>query len=194
MQFRMPSVSMPNVKKAVAAAGLGLSIVGSPMTATAGQPKDFTKELRSIENIARVKYSLKYVDEDINKGSVEVANIVAQIKALLNNYKLKENVNSSLKVVAKDKREEARQHGVQAVEDLAIIYEYFYDRQDSLSLATVGKDTGFNDEKPVVQLKDLLTFALNALKATDKELADLLALYPSELREKAMATVAAEYQ
>ena len=60
------------------------------------------KVTAAIENILRVYKSLQYIEEDIeNKGDPK--SVIAQIKVLLKNYQLRENVIISLDIVSKVK-------------------------------------------------------------------------------------------
>ena len=60
------------------------------------------KVTAAIENIIRVYKSLQYIEEDIeNKGDPN--SVIAQIKVLLKNYQLKDNVIISLDIVSKQK-------------------------------------------------------------------------------------------
>jgi hypothetical protein len=111
------------------------------------------KVVNAVENIVRVYKSLKYIEEDIeNKG--DAMTVISEIKALLKNYNLKENVLVSLDLVSKQKevRNEAKYHGTSAVEDLTQVFEYFSDEIDNMS----GRK---------FPPRQILTFAQEATKA-----------------------------
>lgn len=111
------------------------------------------KVVNAVENIVRVYKSLKYIEEDIeNKG--DAMTVLSEIKALLKNYNLKENVLISLDLVSKQKevRNEAKYHGTSAVEDLTQVFEYFSDEIDNMS----GRK---------FPPRQILTFAQEATKA-----------------------------
>lgn len=127
-------------------------------------PESATK---AIENVERVMFSLKYIQDDIARTS-DASPIVSQIKFLLTNYKLRENVDKSIPVVSKKLQEDARAHGRTAYEDLATVYEYFEDEIDD----TTGK------KKPS---PEVLQFADVAVQAARKELKELIALYPQDV-------------
>ena len=123
--------------------------------------------VKSIENIERVYDSLKFVQDDINnKGDAK--DIIKQIKFLLNNYKLKDNIILSIELVDSSKKSIARDYGINAVEDLTQVYEYYFDEVDNMSGNTFPP-------------KEVLTFANDAINAARKELNSLKALYPAEV-------------
>jgi hypothetical protein len=103
----------------------------------------------SLENIYRVKGSLKYIQDDIGKASN--ADIISnEIKSLLKNYKLKDNIINSLSCFDQSKREEAKSHAITALEDLTQAYEYFSD-------GTFVENT--------TPLRDILVFTMEATNA-----------------------------
>ena len=168
-----PAAAARAAAAAVCAGGLSL---GSPVFAVEADPA----QLRAVEQVLRVKSSLKYVDETINKEGNTRA-VVTQINLLLSNYKLKDNVRLSLPLVVDSaRREEARLHGVAAVEDLQVVSEYFDDDIND----TTGQKT-----PPVAVLK----LALQATEAADKELKEFFALFPSEVISASKSKVEAEF-
>ena len=168
-----PATAARAAAAAVCAGGLSL---GSPVFAVEADPA----QLRAVEQVLRVKSSLKYVDETINtEGNTRA--VVTQINLLLSNYKLKDNVRLSLPLVVDSaRREEARLHGVAAVEDLQVVSEYFDDDIND----TTGQKT-----PPVAVLK----LALQATEAADKELKEFFALFPSEVISASKSKVEAEF-
>jgi hypothetical protein len=84
----------------------------------------------SLEQVARVRYSLDSVVDTIN-SSGEPGLVVSQIKSLLTNYRLRENCEIVAESVVEGRRIDARTHARAAVEDLVQIYEYFPDDIDN---------------------------------------------------------------
>lgn len=81
----------------------------------------------ALRNVARVYYSLAQVNEEIAK-TADAASIRRQCNLLVSNYKLKDNLRMGLKEsIPKKQRESARLHGVTALEDLALVNEYYED-------------------------------------------------------------------
>ena len=137
------------------------------------------KLISSVENIARVKASLKYVNDDIEKG-IDASQVVRQVKLLLNNYKLKENVYASLELVPSNKKDDARGHGRAAIEDLTAVFEYFSDELDDL--------TG---ERKVP--REYFDFTMRSLNAADRELGDLLLSFPRDIVDTISLKISQEY-
>lgn len=128
-----------------------------------------SQTIKAVETIVRVSSSLDFISQDIAQKGDAVA-IVSQIKFLLNTYKLKESVQSSIDVVPPNLREEARNHGRSAIEDLMLVFEYYNDEIDNFS----GKRS---------PPKEILMFADEAVRAAKKELQSLIACYPSEVQQ-----------
>eukprot|EP01031_Cornospumella_fuschlensis_P029411 gene29411-35501_t len=126
-----------------------------------------SSERSAIENIERVIYSLKYMEDDIATKS-DPDSVVTQAKFLLKNYRLKENLQTCLNIVPSSQRSEAKEHGQNAVEDLSQIYEYFSDRVDDMSGRKFAP-------------QEVLQFAQEAIGATKKELKAVVSLYPQDL-------------
>lgn len=148
---------------------------------------------KSIENILRVTKSLKFIQNDIN-GEGTPESIISQIKFLINNYKLKDNINNSLLIINKNKLNinsnsysgnngysYCKEHGSNAVENLVQVYEYYSDEIDNFS----GKK---------FPPKEVLMFALEATKATDKELKILLDCYPADIMSELDQKISKEYE
>lgn len=134
---------------------------------------------KAIENVERVVFSLKYIQDDIAQ-TADASSVVQQIKFLLTNYKLRENVDKSITTVTKKLQEDARAHGRNAYEDLASVYEYFEDEIDDMT----GK------KKPS---REVLQFADVALQAARKELKDLIAFYPQDVVNEIEAKLKPEF-
>ena len=80
-------------------------------------------EQSAIDNIIRVQLSLKYIDDDINNGSKDADQVVSAVKTLIKNYNFKENVAKTIQLLPNGKKNEGKEHGQAAIEDLANIYE-----------------------------------------------------------------------
>lgn len=132
-----------------------------------------------VANIDRVTRSLDYITQDIEKKGDAKA-IVSQIKFMLSNYKLRENIQTSLSFVPAGKKESAKSHGLTAIEDLALIYEYYSDDVDNMS---------GNRSPP----REVLQLAQDAVKAAKKELLLLIDSYPEDIKTEALEKVAAEF-
>jgi len=121
-----------------------------------------------LDQVARVYYSLPYIDESIEKETPTV--VVGQVRLLLSNYALKDNVLKALDFIPSSaQREEGRIHGLAAYEDLAIVGEYFEDDVDNQS----GK------KQPP---KEVLLFAQKAASASSKEFLLFKASLPLEAK------------
>jgi len=140
-----------------------------------------TDYYKAIENVERVSKSLKYIEEDIaNKG--DAPDIIKQIRFLVKNYNLKENVAASLSTIESSKaREEAKLHGTNAIEDLSQIYEYFSEEMDDMT----GKT------KPP---RDILIFADQATRAADQELKLLIHALPSDITAEVEKQLKSEFE
>lgn len=106
--------------------------------------------------------------------------VVRQIKALLSNYRLRENIDSAMDSVAEANREEGRKRALQAVEDLASVYEYLPDEIDDLS----------GTKHPS---REALQFATRAVAAAELELDAFLTFVPADLSAPVLATVKGEF-
>lgn len=162
----------------ISASLVGASLLSSSPVLAEVSPVD-AQQQRAVEQIMRVQKSLKYIDDSIEKEGNPSA-VVQQINLLLKNYKLKENLATSLNLIPQARREEARTHGTTALEDLQIVSEYFDDDIDNMS----GKKT---PPRQVLQL------AMQASSAAAKELRELIAMYPSDVAGAAASTVGPEF-
>lgn len=140
-----------------------------------------TETIQAIENVERVSKSLKYIQEDIaSKG--DASDIVRQVKFLVQNYKLKDNLTLSLNTIENQKRKsDAKAHAQNALEDLTQVYEYFSDEIDNMS----GKK---------YPPREVLQFANDATIAAQKEFDLLLGLYPSDVMVEVNSKIEKEYQ
>ena len=170
------------LKHTLATSFVGLALLGPSVPPAVLAADVNPSQLRAVEQILRVQKSLKYIDESIEKEG-SPAGVVQQINLLLKNYKLKENLQTSLPLIAggDKRREEARIHGQTAIEDLVIVSEYYDDDIDDFT----GKKT---PPQKVLQL------ALQASAACSKELKELIAMYPTEVSQLAEKEVAVEFQ
>ena len=167
-----------SLRKAFASVTLATCLSSS--TAVLAQDAD-PAAVNALEQVLRVQKSLKFVDETINNEG-NPSSVVSQINLLLRNYKLKDNVRLSLSLIADGtRREEARTHGVAAIEDLQLVSEYFDDDIND----TTGQKT---PPRAVLQL------AVQATAAANKELGDYKSLFPSEIMSDSVAKIAQEFQ
>jgi hypothetical protein len=170
--------SMSSLRRAVAGATLATCLGGSGVALA--QDADHAG-INALEQIMRVQRSLAYIDDTINNEGNPTA-VVSQINLLLKNYKMKENVMNSLTLIADGaRREEARTHGVAAIDDLQVVTEYFDDDIND----TTGQKT---PPRAVLQL------AVQATAAANKELSDLYRLFPSDIVTTSTNKVALEFQ
>jgi hypothetical protein len=166
---------LPRAKSWLAVAALTLSGPVAPALAEVD-----ASSVRALEQVMRVQGSLKYVDETVNVEGNPRA-VVQQINLLLSNYKLKDNVRLSLPLIADSgRREEARTHGVAAVEDLQLVSEYFDD--------DINETTGV--KTPPAQV---LKLALQATEAAGKELREFVSLLPQSVVADAKTKIDQEF-
>ena len=148
---------LSKIKRTIASIGMG-----SAFFAFSGQPSlaiNTDASTSAAGNVLRVAYSLKLIDKSITDvGDVKL--VVNQIGKLMQNYKLKDNLQLSLDLVDNKKRDEARGHGQAAFEDLSLVSEYFSDEIDDMS----GK-------KKIP--REVLQFAAGASVAAQKELEEV---------------------
>jgi hypothetical protein len=163
------------LQKTIAATGLTSSLVFGIVNPSLAESPD-----NAIANVARVTYSLKYVDDSINQSG-DAESVVSQIRLLMKNYKLKDNLRDSLSVVPSNKKDDAKTHAQNVIEDLSQIFEYFSDDIDNMS----GKKT---------PPKEVLGFAQQAVKAAQGELNELIKLYPSEFAGPILSKVESEFK
>ena len=139
----------------------------APPLATLAASGASSQAVQSLKTVYLFRDSLQYIDDDIEKG-VDARGIVNEIRTLYKNYNLKENVRTALSMVDSNQRADAKEHGLQAVEDIAAIYEYFEDKVDNQS----GTRT---------PPKEVLLFSKKAILASGKELGQFLSYFPDEL-------------
>ena len=92
-----------------------------------------------------------------------------------------DNILASLPLVNKELRREAGAAGKAAIEDLALISEYFTDDVDDF--------TGKKTPPP-----GLLKFSLDATTAASKELEAFVSFFPDDVRKAAAETLSQEFQ
>lgn len=143
------------IRRSIATIGLGSSFF-----AFSSQPSlaiNTDASTSAAANVMRVSYSLKLIDKQITTVG-DVRQVVTQIEKLMQNYKLKDNLQLSLDLVKEDKkRDEARSHGIAAFEDLSLVKEYYSDEVDDMS----GKK---------IIPREVLKFAAGASVAAQREL------------------------
>ena len=160
----------------IVAAALAVPVLAVPVLAYDAEPS----QVRAVEQILRVQNSLRYVDDSINTEGNPSA-VVRQVDLLLVNYKVKDNLRVSLDLIPdKAKREEARQHGIAAIEDLQLVGGYFEDDINN----TTGRKT-----PPQAVLK----LAAQATEAASKELKQFFSLLPSDLVSEVKQKIEAEF-
>jgi len=137
-----------------------------------------TVELESANQLARVMYSLDYISDDIDKG-ITSQQVITQIKTLLGNYNLKDNIRKTVALVPSGpSREKAYEKGVSAIEDLSSIFEYFND--------------GITESK--VSPRELLMFAQKATKSAKDDLGFIInECLSKDLAQRVNAKVTAEF-
>lgn len=146
------------IRRTIASIGLGSSFFAFNSQPSLAINTDASTT--AAGNVLRVSYSLKLIDKSIeNVGDVKL--VVNQIGKLMQNYKLKDNLQLSLDLVLDNKkRDEARGHGQAAFEDLSLVSEYYSDEIDDMS----GK-------KKIP--REVLKFAAGASVAAQKELEEV---------------------
>ena len=143
------------IRRTIASISLGSSLFGLSSQPSFAINTDASTS--AAANVMRVSYSLKLIDKQITTVG-DVRQVVTQIDKLMQNYKLKDNLQLSLDLIKEDKkRDEARSHGMAAFEDLSLVKEYYSDEIDNMS----GK-------KIIPQ--SVLKFAAGASVAAQKEL------------------------
>lgn len=168
------------IRSSVVATTIPLLLVqsGFPNRVLANEPT--TIDVNCIKNVLRVKTSLKYIETDIEKVA-DLTKVINDIKSLQKNYRLEENIIKSVNLASTSRQKEtAREHGNQAVENLASIYEYFAGDVDDMT----GK---------IKTTPKTLSFALDATKAAEKELGLLTDELPSNLFLEASEAVKEEF-
>ena len=127
--WKCPGSLLRKVAAATLSTGLLLSS-SIPSHAAADE-----KQIEALKQVERVKVSLKYIQDDLEKAS-DAKPFIPQIKLLLNNYKFKENLQKGVSLAEKgQKREDAKSHANAAVDDLILITEYFDGVDDPKAVA-----------------------------------------------------------
>lgn len=171
------ALSTSSLRRMVASATLATCLGGN--SAALAQDAD-PAAVNALEQIMRVQRSLKYIDDTINSEGNPTA-VVSQINLLLKNYKMKDNVVRALPLITDGtRREEARTHGVAAIDDLQVVTEYFDDDIND----TTGQKT---PPRAVLQL------AVQATAAANKEMSEFYRFYPSDIVATSTAKVALEF-
>ena len=129
------------------------------------QTTQYTAAPTSVDNIRAILDALGYIESDIaTKGDAEA--VLVQIKFLVKNSKIRENILSSLSFLPPNMQNTARVHGLSALEDLAQVYEYYSDEFDDI--------TGRKIPHPANQM---LQFENNAVLSAKKEFAQFLSSF-----------------
>mmetsp|Transcript_5095 Transcript_5095/g.5224 ORF Transcript_5095/g.5224 Transcript_5095/m.5224 type:complete len:199 (+) Transcript_5095:92-688(+) len=175
--YSRPLVQLSKIRQIVASVGLGTSIFLGSGPSHAGMNTDASTN--SLANVMRVSYSLKLIDKQITTVG-DVKQVVTQIEKLMQNYKLKDNLKLSYDLIENNKKDEARSHGNQALEDLTLVNEYFESEIDNMS----GK-------KKIP--REVLKFASQASVACQKELAELFKSYPPSIMTAVQTQIGEEF-
>jgi hypothetical protein len=165
------------IKSHPAAASLAVSLgfFLAPIPALA----DVASARSGLEQVYRVRLSLNYVNQDIERGS-GVGDIIKQIKLLLTNYQLKDNIRKSMELIPKPQREDARTHGIAAFEDLSTIFEYFKD--------DIDEATGSN-----IPNSQVMKLAYDATKAASIELDTFVKDIPPDIASEIQTKIEREF-
>lgn len=139
-----------------------------------------SKAFRALENVERVELSLKFVQQDIEKGG-DPSTITNEIKALLNNYRLRDNIELSAQLVSEGNREKAIRLGKDAFEDLSQILEYFPESFDDITGSKIAP-------------REILTFAQEGSKVAASKLHEMVELFPSDAIAALKSGVATEFE
>jgi len=118
-------------------------------------------------------YSLDYVYEDINKD-ITPQQLKTQIRSLLSNYQLKDNVRKTLDFIPPSSREKALTSGQQAYEDLNAIFEYF-DGADNVSP------------------REILVFSQKSVVDAKKQLETIIGELPEEMSKAVVKKISSEF-
>ena len=152
------------IQKRVVATGvaLALPISGGLRSAFAA---DYKQEL-AVKQCARVYHSLQNIYDDIEKNGADAMAVRKQVSLVEKNYSLRDNIRKSLDDIdGLKKKDEAYSHGLQSIEDLALIFEYIED--------SIDDSTGRKKPSP-----ETLKIAEKAIVAAREELATFIAYVP----------------
>ena len=141
----------------------------------AGAEELNSASISALENILRVSGSLKYILSDIDNGS-DYKSIFSQVKLLLVNYKLRDNIQVAVATLPSQSRSQGQQFGNDAYEYLIQISEYFKDGYDIAATP-----------------RDILTFAQSGVQAAEKQLNSLVDLFPSDTKSQLRQKINEEF-
>ena len=154
--------------KRIVAAGVSLSVSLGPFgegANSAHASSDYKQEL-AVKQCARVYHSLQNIYDDIENNGADAISVRKQVSLVQKNYGLRDNIRKSLEDVdGLKKKDEAYSHGLQSIEDLALIFEYIED--------SIDDSTGKKTPSP-----ETLKIAEKAIMAAKEELATFLAYVP----------------
>ena len=169
-----------NKKNSMKSIFLALTLFGTT-SSTSLVRADTASGTAAFDQVLRVRYSLPQLNADIEKSS-EPKLVIQQIKSLLNNYQLRKNILNSLDLVkGSNNYNEAKKHGIESVEMLSTIWEYYEDK--------VTEDTVKNNIAP----SSILQLAYTATSASIKELDQFIDLIPSEIKSVEQLNIQKEF-
>ena len=149
--------------KRIVAAGAALSVSLGALGGGARSAyaySDYKQEL-AVKQCARVYHSLQNIYDDIEKNGADAISVRKQVNLVEKNYSLRDNIRKSLDDIdGLKKKDEAYSHGLQSIEDLALIFEYIEDSiDDSTGKKTPSPETLKIAEKAIVAAREeLATF------------------------------------
>ena len=164
-----------SLKKKFSSGVVAVALLGS--TCAVGQ--DSAAFTGALEQVARVKLSLDLVNKEIETAS-DPGSIIKEIKLLMTNYKLKDNLAKSINLASAVNKINAKKHATAAYEDLAMIFEYFDDEVDNM--------TGKKSPSPKV-----LKLSFDATDAASKELDEFFRDFSSDISDQVLSKVKAEF-
>ena len=189
MQVNMPAKAMDTSEIIITSSETASTTYSSPSSTSiflAGNVEEDVPGFSvAFDNVLRVRYSLPQIAAEIEKSS-DASPAVKEIKLLLTNYKLKDNVNKSLDTMKNSNRKfninfnDARSHGTSAVEYLSTIFEYFEEDIDNA--------TGKKAPKP-----EVLGLAYKAIGAATEELDKFIVSIPEEIKGPSIVQVKSEF-
>lgn len=146
-------------------ASIGTGVALSSLTPSPALAAEYRSE-KAVKQVVRVYHSLQNIYDDIEKNGADASSVRKQVNLVERNYELRDNIRKALDDIEGMKtRDDAYSHGLQCIEDLALISEYY---EDAIDDAT-GKKT---------PARETLMIAEKALQASRDELAKFLSYVP----------------
>lgn len=157
--------------------GCGCTACFSISSASAKEP--IGASLSAVDNIERVNYSLKYILDDIESGS-NPKQIISQVKTLMRNYKLRENIQLAVPLITDSNSQRlGKQLGTEAYEYLSQIFEYFTDENSF--------------ESSSINPREVLVFAQQGIQAAKQDLDKFVDLLPPDVKSSMVARISKEF-